>query len=112
MFGAIKISEDNYTIVECYPFRSKTYSIKDKLKSLGGAWNSKKKRWEGIKEKDLAAIPASKRIKIKIGKTCHHPPQDIFCFEHRIKDGKIRVSCNMCDSYGILVDVLENYGEA
>ncbi len=114
MFGAIKQSNGLYSIVECYPYLGKTFSIKKKLKDLGGSWSGENKRWENIKEEDLSKIPASKRIKVRIAANCHEPEKDIFCLECEIKDEFLRVSCSLCDtgySSGMRAKVINIYGE-
>ena len=99
MFGAIKQQNNKYAIVECWPYTSKTWNIKDKLKNLGGKWNPEKKQWENINEEDLSKIPATKEIKVRIEAYCHEEEHDTYRFEHEVnKDGYTGVSCPRCDT--------------
>jgi len=71
MFGAIRQANGKYTITEVFErkrgrFQSKTFHIKDKLKMMGGRWNSQTKHWEDIDEVHLKDIPAEKRLKVRV----------------------------------------------
>lgn len=112
MFGAVKQPNGKYTICELHKFRnSKTFHIKDKLKSLGGKWNPDTKHWEDIDEIHLKDISAVKRLKVRLAP---HPQvssvsQDIVVYPYDIKDNKVSQL-----TYGddhVWVEIEEIYGE-
>jgi len=113
MFGAIKQPNGKYAIVEIYPFRSKTFYVKDKLKVLGGRWNPESRWWEDIDETLLSQVPGgvTKRFKIRVAA---HPEvssisRDRYCYQHDIQNNQIR-ELTMGDDH-VWVDIEEIYGE-
>lgn len=112
MFGAILQSNGKYTIVEVYPFHSKTFYIKNKLKELGGYWNSQTRRWEDIDVQFLKDIPGgvTKRMKIRIApySACNESV-DRYAYCHEIQNNQVK-QLNMADDYE-WVNVEEIYGE-
>ena len=114
MFGAIKQPNGKYAITELIQFRnSKTFRIKERLKSMGGIWNPTKKWWENIDESHLKDIPACKYLKVRLA-PCpdagHENSYDVFVYECDIKENKVR-ELTMGDDR-IWVNIEEVYGEA
>ncbi len=112
MFGAEKLSDGRYAITEVYPYRQKTFHIKEKLKSFGARWNPDNRRWENIDEKFLKDIPGgvTRLVKVRIAPwSCSDKPTDIYVHQSDIKNNQVSM-LNMGDDHE-WVNVEEIYGE-
>lgn len=115
-YGAVRLKNGKYAIVGRLLGlrRTSTWNIREQLKSLGGHWNPQTKQWEDIEESQLEEIDASKQIKVLVDKHCHMPEDYAFVYEDEIVDGRVPVSCPMCDTgflSGMRAKILKIVGE-
>lgn len=83
-----------------------TYSQKDKIKLLGGKWDSKKKCWLLHKDliKNIKGVYVM--IRVKIPAHCHMEERIIWATHKEVKDGVLLNGCSYCDTIALCGDVV------
>ena len=73
----------------------KTYSMRDRIKQLGGSWDGH--HWV-IPESIIESIPATKMYFVNVASHCHEPEMNAFATKVDVDRGLVNIGCSLCDS--------------